>query len=66
METVTTTRFQMVATPTARGRLLEGASPTVVRAGAGTKFVDCDWHGATIDGVPITELIATCRERKGA
>ena len=30
-----------------------------------TKFVDCDWHGATIDGVPITELIATYRKRNG-
>jgi uncharacterized protein YjbI with pentapeptide repeats len=27
-----------------------------------TKFVDCDWSGATIDGVPVTELIAAYRQ----
>ena len=31
-----------------------------------TKFVDCDWSGATIDGVAITELMAIHRERNGA
>lgn len=31
-----------------------------------TKFVNCDWTGATIDGVPITELIARHWEPNGA
>lgn len=29
-----------------------------------TRFLDCDWSGATIDGVPIADLIAMYRERR--
>lgn len=28
-----------------------------------TKFVNCDWSGATIDGVPVAELLATHRKQ---
>ncbi len=28
-----------------------------------TKFVDCDWGGAHIDGVPVAQLIATYHQR---